>query len=203
MIPGIITKTAASMENNTNTKKREFWKPVPQTFSVLKAGSKIVKPYGVMDPYGVYTYIRDGVSREQTEKLRSIMDPKEFRKYKFNAFETALFSGVFGRKEESGLQKPTGYVCFDFNHVSVQQTKDILMGLEQFETILLFTSASGHGVKWVVNNNFVFKHTDFYNVVSDYLWEKYRIEADKNSSGIATGCLLPYDPEVYINPNYI
>ena len=58
-------------------------------------------------------------------------------------------------------------------------------------------------MKWVVNNNFVFEHEDFYNVVSNYLWEKYRIEADKNSSGISTGCLLPYDPEVYINPNYI
>ena len=191
------------METGKKTEKREFWKPLPQTFSVLKAGSKILKPYGVMDPYAVYKYIRDGASREQTEKLRTIMDPKEFRRFKFNAFETALFSGVFTKKEDDALTKATGYVCFDFNHVSVQQTKDILMGLEQFETILMFTSASGHGVKWVVNNNFVFEHVDFYNVVSNYLWEKYRIEADKNSSGISTGCLLPYDPEVYINPNYI
>ena len=191
------------METGKKIEKREFWKPVPQTFSVLKAGSKILKPYGVMDPYAAYKYIRDGVSREQTEKLRSIMDPKEFRKYKFNAFEMALFSGVFSKKDKNALTKATGYVCFDFNHVSVQQTKDILMGLEQFETILLFTSASGHGVKWVVNNNFVFEHEDFYNVVSNYLWEKYRIEADKNSNGIATGCLLPYDPEVYLNPNYM
>ena len=115
------------METGKKTEKREFWKPVPQTFSVLKAGSKILKPYGVMDPYAVYKYIRDGVSREQTEKLRSIMDPKEFRKYKFNAFEMALFSGVFSKKDKNALTKATGYVCFDFNHVSVQQTKDILM----------------------------------------------------------------------------
>lgn len=203
MTLGTITGKRGYMETEKKTNKREFWKPIPQTFSVLKAGNKILKPYGVMDPYAVYTYIRDGVSREQTEKLRCIMDPKEFRKYKFNSFETALFSGVFNRKEDDGLLKPTGYVCFDFNYVSVQQTKDILIGLEQFETILLFTSASGHGVKWVVNNNFVFKHMDFYNVVSDYLCEKYKIEADKNSCGISTGCLLPYDPEVYINPNYM
>ena len=58
------------METGKKTEKREFWKPVPQTFSVLKAGSKILKPYGVMDPYAAYKYIRDGVSREQTEKLR-------------------------------------------------------------------------------------------------------------------------------------
>lgn len=114
--------------------------------------------------FGVGIYIRDGVAREQTEQLRRIYDTDKAKAFKHSQFETATFSGVYEKKCDGGLKKASGYVCFDIDHVSVQHVKDILMELKQFETVLIFTSPTGHGVKWVVNNRSIFKHVDFYNV---------------------------------------
>ena len=191
------------METGHSNEKREFWKPEPRTFSVFKKGIWDTEPKGVMDPYSAFIYIRDGVAREQTERLRTIMDPQGHKLYKCTEFESAVLSGVFRSAEDKEPTKPSGYVCFDFNYVSVQDTKDILTGVEQYETVLLFTSPSGHGVKWVVNNNTVFNHEQFYKVVHDFLWKTYRLEANMEASGVSHRCFLPWDPEVYINPNYI
>lgn len=191
------------MEQNGNNKKREFWKPEPMTFSVFDKGVTTTEPKGVMDPYAVYTYIRDGISRYQTERLRGILDAAELKKYKQSEFETAVFSGVYSHKCDAGLVKPSGYVCIDIDHVPVQQTKDVLMGLEQFETVLMFTSPSGHGVKWVLNNRTLFSHVDFYSAVSNFLRDTCKIEVDMTARPLSHGCLLPWDPEVYLNPNYM
>ena len=191
------------MEEYKEPKKREFWKPEPKTFSFLRKGVWNVEPCGVMDPYSAYTYIRDGVSRPQTERLRNIFDPDAFKKYKRSQFETVVFSGVFDRKCDEGLKKPSGYVCFDFDHVDVRATRELLMNLTQFETVLMFKSPSGHGVKWVVNNKTLFHHKAFYVAVYNYLKENYHLVADLDAADLSHGCLLPWDPDVYINPNYM
>lgn len=191
------------MEEYKEPKKREFWKPEPKTFSFLRKGVWNVEPCGVMDPYSAYTYIRDGVSRPQTERLRNIFDPDAFKKYKRSQFETVVFSGVFDRKCDEGLKKPSGYVCFDFDHIDVKATRELLMGLTQFETVLMFKSPSGHGVKWVVNNRTLFHHKAFYVAVYNYLKENFHLVADLDAADLSHGCLLPWDPDVYINPNYM
>lgn len=191
------------MEEYKEPKKREFWKPEPKTFSFLRKGVWNVEPCGVMDPYSAYTYIRDGVSRPQTERLRNIFDPDAFKKYKRSQFETVVFSGVYDKKCDEGLKKPSGYVCFDFDHVDVRATRELLMNLTQFETVLMFKSPSGHGVKWVVNNKTLFHHKAFYVAVYNYLKENYHLVADLDAADLSHGCLLPWDPDVYINPNYM
>lgn len=198
-----MTLRRSDMEQVKEAKKREFWKPEPRQFSMFRKGVWVTEPCGVMDPYSAYIYIRDGVAREQTEQLRRICDADKMKVFKQSQFETVTFSGVFERKCDDGLKRASGYVCFDIDHVSVQYVKDILIGLEQFETVLMFTSPSGHGVKWVVNNRSVFKHVDYYTAVSNYLRETYHIEVDMMARPISHGCLLPYDPEVYINPNFM
>ena len=191
------------MEEYKEPKKREFWKPEPKTFSFLRKGVWNVEPCGVMDPYSAYTYIRDGVSRPQTERLRNIFDPDAFKKYKRSQFETVVFSGVYDKKCDEGLKKPSGYVCFDFDHVDVKATRELLMSLKMFETVLMFKSPSGHGVKWVVNNKTLFHHKAFYVAVYNYLKENYHLVADLDAADLSHGCLLPWDPDVYINPNYM
>ena len=195
--------TLTDMEQENNKTRREFWKPEPKTFSVFVKGVWVTEPKGVMDPLAAYHYIRDGVSKFQTEKLRGILDPKAAKQFKKREFETAVFSGVFTHKSDEELKKASGYVCFDIDYVDVQQTKDVLIGLEQFETVLLFTSPSGHGVKWVVNNKTVYGHVDFYQGVSYYLQETFHIQVDQQARDLSHGCLLPWDPEVYLNPNYM
>lgn len=191
------------METGRSNEKREFWKPEPMTFSVMGKGIWETEPKGVMDPYSAYVYIRDGVAREQTERLRTIMDAQGHRLYKCTEFESAVFSGVYKSLQDDAPTRPTGYVCFDFNYVSVQDTKDLLMGVEEYDTVLLFASPSGHGVKWVVNNRTVFNHEQFYKVVHDYMWKKYGLEVSMEAGDLSHRCFLPWDPEVYINPNYM
>lgn len=191
------------MEELKQNKKREFWKPEPKTFSFLRKGVWTTEPCGVMDPYSAYVYIRDGVAKFQTERLREIMDPAAFKKYKQSQFESVIFSGVYERKCDDGLREPSGYVCLDFDHVDVKATRELLMGLEMFETVLMFRSPSGHGVKWVVNNKTLFNHKAFYVAVYNYLKETYHLVADLDAADLSHGCLLPWDPDVYINPNFM
>ena len=94
-------------------------------------------------------------------------------------------------------------MCFDFDHVDVKATRELLMSLEMFETVLMFKSPSGHGVKWVVNNKTLFHHKAFYVAVYNYLKENYHLVADLDAADLSHGCLLPWDPDVYINPNYM
>ena len=131
------------METGRSNEKREFWKPEPMTFSVMGKGIWETEPKGVMDPYSAYVYIRDGVAREQTERLRTIMDAQGHRLYKCTEFESAVFSGVYKSLQDDAPTRPTGYVCFDFNYVSVQDTKDLLMGVEEYDTVLLFPALRG------------------------------------------------------------
>ena len=58
-------------------------------------------------------------------------------------------------------------------------------------------------MKWVLNNRTLFSHVDFYSAVSNFLRDTCKIEVDMTARPLSHGCLLPWDPEVYLNPNYM
>jgi hypothetical protein len=140
-----------------------------------------------------------------TERIIFVMNPTNRFRGRFGRipFESVIFSGVYERKCDEGLREPSGYVCLDFDHVDVKATRELLMGLEMFETVLMFRSPSGHGVKWVVNNKTLFNHKAFYVAVYNYLKETHHLVADLDAADLSHGCLLPWDPDVYINPNFM
>ena len=79
--------------------------------------------------------------------------------------------------------------------------KICLLADESLETVLLFRSPSGDGLKWVIPIDIcLMDHKSYFKAVANYLKQTYQLELDVSGKDLARACFLPYDPQVYINP---
>ena len=78
----------------------------------------------------------------------------------------------------------SGLMCLDFDHIeNMEEVKQQILNHEYFDTELLFTSPSGNGLKWIIPVDLKgWEHSRFFKAVAN--------------------CILPYDPQAYINPKY-
>lgn len=98
-----------------------------------------------------YNYIRGGVSALATARLRSLPSAQR-PAFKRSNFDFCTFSGLFRQRKAEQLLRHSYLVCFDFDHLSdVEAVALTLIGDPYFETMLLFRSPSGDGLKWVVS----------------------------------------------------
>ena len=164
-----------------------------------------------------YNYIKSGLAATQTNLCRSL-PPIERAAYKKTNFDFCTFSGLFVQRKADKLVRHSFLVCFDFDHLSdVEAVSLILLNDPYFETMLLFRSPSGDGLKWVVSmqQNFFSRERFFpsetpasyqalfYNAVRLYLLNTYSLAVDEKCKDVSRACFLPYDPQAYINPSLI
>ena len=166
--------------------------------------------YTILD---VYQYIVGGVSELATEQCRAM---KEERRsvFKRTHFDYCTFSGIFTQRNSASLVRHSMLFCFDFDHLEdVEAVFAQLIADRYFETMLLFRSPSGDGLKWVVSmeQNYLCRekffpeetpaqyHPIFFEAVKHYLHSTYQLEADIKCKDVARACFLPYDPHAYIN----
>ena len=64
-----------------------------------------------------YDYIISPAAKAQTEKLRTIADKKDARKYKKYNFDYVSFSGTFSYRDDDHVTKPSNLLCVDFDHL--------------------------------------------------------------------------------------
>ena len=166
----------------------------------------------------VYRYITGNYAQLATERLRSIADHNEARKFKAEAFDYVTFSGSFSTRRNGELIEHSGFMCFDIDKIEseeqLQNIKASLVAEERLHTVLLFRSPSGNGLKWVVEvpdrvwltqitddrlqitDVIVKNHRVLYERIREYLFEKYAIETD-HTSDVARPCYLCYDDDAY------
>ena len=153
----------------------------------------------------VYEYVVSDTAKAATETLRTITTKDKATQFKANNFDYITPSGIFTKREKHGLQSTSGILVIDIDDIpSAEEVDDIfflLLGLPRLETLLLFHSPSGNGLKWFVPilNNEGHSHEYYFSAVSNYLLS-YGIEADQSGKDIGRPCYLPYDPDAYINP---
>lgn len=140
-----------------------------------------------------------------TSSLRCIKDSKEARKYKALNFDYVTFSGTFSKRNDINLQKHSGLLAIDFDHVQdLSSLKRELLSDCYFETELLFVSPSGDGLKWVIPIDLTqVKHQDYFKAVANYIQHTYKLKVDPSGKDISRACFLPHDPEIYLNPKYL
>ena len=110
-----------------------------------------------------YNYIRGGVSALATAHLRSL-PPAQRPAFKRSNFDFCTFSGVFRQRKAEQLIRHSYLVCFDFDHLTdVEAVALTLLDDPYFETMLLFRSPSGDGLKWVVSmeQNYAYRERFF------------------------------------------
>ena len=125
--------------------------PFGPQFSFFRKPIWNTAPYKNVTLYDVFTYITGAYAVPQTEHLRSISEKKAAEAYKTRAFDYVSFGGTFSKRDDEFLIFPSDLLCLDFDHVpNVQMYRQMFLADPEFETALMFTSPSGHGIKWIV-----------------------------------------------------
>lgn len=171
-------------------------------FSFFKAPIKNTLPHKTVSLVQVYNAITGEYYKQHTEKLRSITDVVQARKYKAANFDYCTFSGVFTARNDKSLVTHSELMCIDFDHVQNTDTlRQALLADEYFDTQLLFVSPSGDGLKWIIEiDTRKAPHGEYFASVANYILQTYSVEVDKSGKDISRACFLPFDPNAFINP---
>ena len=115
------------------------------------------------------------------------------------------FCGEFDVRSNNSVKKVSGLLCIDFDHVEeVEVLFTKLLNDEYFNTVLLFRSPSGDGLKWVIEiPPKELPHPFFFQAVENYIFETYGVKIDGSGKDISRACFLCYDPNAFINENYL
>ena len=171
-------------------------------FSFFKAPIKNTIPHKTVSLVQVYNAITGEYYKQHTEKLRSISDTVQARKYKAANFDYCTFSGVFTARNDKSLITHSELMCIDFDHVQNTDTlRQALLADEYFDTQLLFVSPSGDGLKWIIEiDTRKASHGEYFASVANYILQTYSFEVDKSGKDISRACFIPFDPNAFINP---
>ncbi|MDR1729107.1 MAG: hypothetical protein LBR52_00375 [Prevotellaceae bacterium] len=194
-------------------------------FSFFKAPISNTKPHKAVNLLQIYNAIKGDFYKERTDKLRTISDVAQARKFKASNFDYCTFSGIFSSRNDKALIQHSNMLCVDFDHLSsvelsckraqnsnsfevmpsaadnIQTLFNQLLNDDYFDTLLLFRSPSGDGLKWIIPINVTqATHTNYFLSVSNYLKATYSVEVDKSGKDISRACFLPHDPQAFINP---
>ena len=194
--------------------------------SFFRAPIKNITPEAQVSILQIYKYITGGYAKLATERLRSIADHYEARRFKAEMLDYVTFSGCFSSRRTGGLIEHSGFLCFDIDKIEsekrLQEIKSLLINDEELHTVLCFRSPSGNGLKWVVEvpdrvwlrqtestddrvqitDVIVKNHRVLYERIRGYLFEQYGIETD-HTSDIARPCYLCHDADAYYDePNF-
>ena len=184
---------------------QEIKKPTPPVFSYFQKPVTNIKPTRQVSLIEVYHLIKVNDFATCTSTLRNMSEVKEARKYKAFNFDYVTFSGTFSKRNDANLQKHSGLLTIDFDHIQdIATLKASLLNDHYFETELLFISPSGDGLKWVIPVDLTqAKHQDYFKAVANYVSHAYQIEIDQSGKDISRACFLPHDKDIFINPKYI
>ena len=176
--------------------------------SFFRAPASSIVPYKDISLVDIYHYITGPYAAERTAKLRSIDDKKVKGIFKRTKFDYVTFSGTFTRRTDADLVAHSGYLCLDFDHLddagNLTAARSVLLQDPHFETLLLFTSPSGNGLKWVIPINLEqCDHRTWFNAVRNYLAATYHLDADPACVNVSRSCFLPHDPDCYIAPRLL
>ena len=174
-------------------------------FSFFKAPIQNTKSHKSITIKDAYNYIVGHYAKEKTETLRSFDDKKRARLYKSANFDYVTFCGEFDIRSNNSVKSVSGLLCIDFDHIAeLEVLFSKLLKDEYFNTVLLFRSPSGDGLKWVIEiPPSDLPHPDFFRAIENYIFKVYGIKIDGSGKDISRACFLCHDPNAYINPNYI
>lgn len=172
-------------------------------FSFFRNPVYNLRPYKHLTASEIFIRVAAGdYYKKQTAQLRSIEDKKEATKFKCQAFDFACFSGTFTQRNEAGLIEHSGLLCIDFDNIpDKEKLREKLLTDPNLSTVLLFTSPSGTGLKWIVQIDGATRltHLQYFQAIENYIRIRHQINIDASGKDVARPCFLPYDPECYFN----
>jgi archaellum biogenesis ATPase FlaH len=151
--------------------------------------------------FDIYVKLKSPILEQEIIKIKGIGDKNERDIQKRSTLPTVTPSGIFSKRDQKYLITHTGIICIDFDDVAdVKGLKERLLSDREIETLLLFLSPSGDGLKWFVRippNEFT--HILYFLAIENYILETIKFQVDKSCKNISRACFLSYDPDAYIN----
>ena len=186
------------------------------SFSIFRRPITNKHPYQVVNLIDVFNYIISDFAKDRTNELRTIKDDRYRRQYKANKFDYCTFSGIFSVRTDKAIIQHSGLICLDFDHLKdVEAIFEALKEDTYFETLLLFRSPSGDGLKWVISfHDSYFRYGKdgesysdyqirFFAGLYNYIFNHYDVEVDRSCRNLSRACFLPHDPAAYLNPSLL
>ncbi|MBR6846840.1 MAG: virulence protein E [Bacteroidales bacterium] len=186
------------------------------SFSIFRRPITNKHPYQVVNLIDVFNYIISDYAKDRTNELRTIKDDRYRRQYKANKFDYCTFSGIFSARTDKAIIQHSGLICLDFDHLKdVEAIFEALKEDTYFETLLLFRSPSGDGLKWVISfHDSYFRYgkdgesysdyqVRFFAGLYNYIFNHYDVEVDRSCRNLSRACFLPHDPAAYLNPSLL
>ena len=143
----------------------------------------------------------------ETRDLRLIADDDEARSYKGQHFDYVTPSGVFTYCSDTSLVKHSGVLCMDLDHLDgrVEELFRLLVHEPMFDTLLLFRSPRGTGLKWFIHIDLSrCDHRTWFTAVRNYLMHTYHLtdkQVDKMCGNPSRACFLCHDAGAYLKPD--
>jgi len=193
------------MEANNNPTTANSWNPAEVRMSFFMKPITNKWPNGQpLSLFQVYRYIITRRYMSETEQLRGIADDDKARDFKGQHFDYVTPSGVFSYCSDNSLVKHSGVLCMDLDHLGnrVEELFQLLIHEPMFQTLLLFRSPRGSGLKWFIHIDLSrCDHHTWFQAVRNYLMHTYHLEdkqVDKACGNPSRACYLCYDPQAYI-----
>lgn len=185
-------------------------------FSIFRRPITNKYPYQVVNLIDVFNYIISDYAKDRTREYRGIKVEKYRRQYKADMFDYCTFSGIFSVRADKAIIQHSGLLCLDFDHLKdVEATFRQLKEDQYFETLLLFRSPSGDGLKWVISftdsyfrygkdgESFGDYQERFFISLYNYIYNHYDVQVDRHCRNLSRACFLPHDPDAFLNPSLL
>lgn len=135
--------------------------------------------------------IKSGKSAKAIIDLRNEADENRQSMLK-EQLVSVLWSGLFDTRTDAGLITHSGFICLDFDHINVTETKEKLS--KWAHTYACWISPRGNGVKALVRIAEPKKHLEHFLALRDIF-----PEIDAKCGNISRVCYESFDAEIYIN----
>lgn len=156
----------------------------------------------------ILSLIRDGHCKSQVLELRKLLESDKLKEYDKSKKALPAFtpSGVFadGRKLENLLQY-NNCIILDIDKLEqdkLVQVKSLVCKCPY--TYACFISPSNKGLKIIVVSDVPSSdHKKAFNLIKEYYERMLQIEIDKSGKDITRLCFMSWDPELFINPDFL
>jgi hypothetical protein len=135
--------------------------------------------------------IQEGNSATTIEVIRD--GNKEFK----TSLPIVLFSGEFSGRTDDALEKHSGFIVLDFDHIDVEASKSTLSTDPYVYSC--WVSPSGDGLKALVKITHPERHRDHFRALKNYFNKEYGLELDESGINESRACYESYDPDIIVN----
>ena len=164
--------------------------------------------------FNIYQYEVSTYAQDTQKILRFLTDEKKQRDYKSKYFDWVVPAGTFSYVSDDHQLTQSGAICMDLDYLClpseidedngdpVTELKEKLLADPYFDTLLLFRSVRGCGLKWWISVDLTrYDFRTWFQSIRNYTMATYHLtdkQVDAKVGHVSAGCFLGFDKHCYL-----